>query len=164
MKRLPPATSATKVKAIVTVWQVGGTALFQSNLGQGRGHRVCSTHCRKVRQTFGGAHVSACLKDLPERLLLLMPCIFVVYALCTMLADHPDTQSTTQTTCLFQKCEANVKVATPWQTAYWGILTSLVLVLSSMYHQLGCLARIHRKEMLLNCHRKMAVKRVVYVV
>ena len=63
---------------------------------------------------------------------LLMPWIFVVYALCTMLADHPDTQSTTQTTCLFQKCEANVKVATPWQTAYWGILTSLVLVLSSM--------------------------------
>ena len=42
--------------------------------------------------------------------------LIVEYALCTTLADHPDTQSIVQTTRRCPKCEA--KVAAPWQTAY----------------------------------------------
>ena len=47
----------------------------------------------------------------------LMPWLIVAYALCTTLADHPDTQSIIQTTRLCPRCEA--KVAVPWQRAYW---------------------------------------------
>ena len=49
---------------------------------------------------------------------LLMPWLTVAYALCTMLADHPDTKSV-QTTRLCQRCEAKVKVTSLWQMAYW---------------------------------------------
>ena len=45
-----------------------------------------------------------------------MPWIFVTYALCTTLADHPHTQTIVRTTCLCPKREAKVKVAAPWQT------------------------------------------------
>ena len=40
---------------------------------------------------------------------LLMPWFIVAYAQCTMLADHPDTQSIAQT--MHAGCEAKVKVA-----------------------------------------------------
>ena len=49
---------------------------------------------------------------------LLMHWLIVAYALCTTLADHPDTQSIVQTTRLCPRSEATVKVAAPWQTAY----------------------------------------------
>ena len=49
---------------------------------------------------------------------LLMPWLIVEYALCTTLADHPDTQSTVQTTRLCPRWEAKVNVAALWQTAY----------------------------------------------
>ena len=48
-----------------------------------------------------------------------MTWIFVAYALCTTLANHPDTQSIVQTTHLCLKHEAKVKVMAPWQMIYW---------------------------------------------
>ena len=36
---------------------------------------------------------------------LLMPWLIVAYALCTMLADHPNTQSIVQTACLCLRCQ-----------------------------------------------------------
>ena len=49
----------------------------------------------------------------------LMSQLTVAYALRTTLADHPDTQSTVQTTRRCLRCEAKVKVVAPWQMAYW---------------------------------------------
>ena len=49
---------------------------------------------------------------------LLMPWLIVEYALCTTLADHTNTHSTGQTTRRCPRCEAKVKVAALWQTAY----------------------------------------------
>ena len=65
---------------------------------------------------------------------LLMPWLIVAYALCTTLADHPDTQLILQTTCLCPRCKAKVKVAALWQTAYsvkaWQISALLSVSLS----------------------------------
>ena len=53
---------------------------------------------------------------------LLMPWFIVAYALCTTLADHPDTQLIVQITRLCPRCKAKVKVAAPWQMAYCLLL------------------------------------------
>ena len=50
---------------------------------------------------------------------LLMPWLIVAYALCTTLADHPNTQLTVQTMHCCLRCEAKVKVTALGQTAYW---------------------------------------------
>ena len=53
---------------------------------------------------------------------LLMPWLIVAYALCTTLADHPDTQLIVQITRLCPRCKAKVKVVAPWQTAYYVLM------------------------------------------
>ena len=63
---------------------------------------------------------------------LLMPWLIVAYALCTMLADHPNTQSIVQTTHLCLRCEAKVKVVAPWQTAYSLLMGTLNSVIQPM--------------------------------
>ena len=61
---------------------------------------------------------------------LLMPWLIVAYALCTTLADHPDTQLIVQTTRLCLKCKATVKVVALWQTACWNILSTTDIYIS----------------------------------
>ena len=53
---------------------------------------------------------------------LLVPWLIVAYALCTTLADHPDTQLIVQITRLCPRCKAKVKVVAPWQTAYYVLM------------------------------------------
>ena len=92
---------------------------------------------------------------------LLMPWLIVAYALCTMLADHPNTQLTVQTMHCCLRCEAKVRVAALWQTAYWRqfkreddksiVLPTFILVLFTLIQGHRGLQKVGGKVLICSC-------------